>query len=144
MLLAGVLALHDGPPHEERERSNDEQRDAGADGEQREAAHGRAFRGSTIAPSARIEGTQSPTKIPCSWSLKNHRETDSTNEMPAARKSSDRAAVSCEMAPISNDCEERCGSAESLMRIPFGSHLGAMSRFCPENVPCRPPCVKLL
>ena len=42
----------------------------------------------TRAPSARIEGTHIPTKIPDVLSAKNHRTTEKQNEMNAARRNS--------------------------------------------------------
>jgi len=93
-----VPTVEDGSPDEERHRRGDEESDERPDDEEAEVAHRGSRRGRTIEPSARIEGTQSPTKIACSLYPVNQSETESTKETAAAQRSKRRDA--CSWPPV--------------------------------------------
>src|SRR4051812_49072023 len=79
-VLAVGAAVEDGRIDEERKRRHGDQRHDDAHEEEPDGAH----RGATKAPSERIDGTQRPTKTPCSWSPVNHNVMDRTSATAAA------------------------------------------------------------
>jgi hypothetical protein len=83
---ATVVDVHesDGPHRKSHDRG-----DHHAHGEEQRIGHYRELLpASSKAPSARIEGTQSPTNKPCSRDPLNHSETLSRKEAPAATQNS--------------------------------------------------------
>src|SRR6185369_10960583 len=110
-----LSAVEDRSPDEESERRRDDERHDRAGDEDPEVIH-RAALGATRAPSARIDGTQSPTKIPsCSLPL-NQRETDSANETNAATKRSALACLASITAPRLSPAGARSGVRRETTR----------------------------
>ena len=95
-----VAAVEDGAPDRQRHRGErGEQGDERADDEQSGGCSSpiTRCRGRGL-PRARIEGTQSPTKMPWSSLPENQRETERRNETAAATRNIDRAVVSRDRA----------------------------------------------
>jgi hypothetical protein len=100
VVLRRVAAVEDGALDQESESGTDEERHDGSDREEADGVHGRSGLSTTV-PRERIDGTQSPTKMPWSSWLPNHSATESTNEMPAASRMRYRAPASRETERVS-------------------------------------------
>jgi quercetin dioxygenase-like cupin family protein len=108
----GVLPpVHHRSPEEQGHGAGHQQRDQQPHGEDGHVAHD-SPRGRTIPPRERIDGTQSPTKMPCVSFPANHSSTEKRKEMKAAT----RIRV---LAPTARRC--RLSTTLYMVSVPFCS-----------------------